>query len=301
MSTELFNRYFWLMDVIYRSGGISREDINRKWVFSSLNERGEEELPERTFHRYRKAIESLFDVNIGCVDGKYKIEDVSIADSAKLWMLDSFAVNNLSSHHRGLCNRISVEEVPSSRKFLMPILDAMEYGKRIEVKYQSFYADEQSTFIVEPWGLKLHHQRWYMVGYSPAIDKTLVYGLDRIKTLTPSNETFKAPVDFCVDEWFKDMYGVNSYAPEFNHEPQNVALRVNASQIDYILSCPMHHTQKLTGEDTQGYIVKLRLVPSYDFIMELMKYGSEIEVIEPAALRKIMVNNLIELNKIYID
>ena len=210
MSAELTNRYFWLMDVIYRSGGISREDINRKWSYSCLNERGEDELPERTFHRYRKAVERLFDVNIICVAGKYQIENIRIMASEKQWLLDSFAVNNISSSHRKMRNRICVEDVPSSRRFLIPILNAMEAGRKIEITYQSFYASDATTFIVEPWGLKLHHQRWYMVGYSPVIDKTLVYGLDRIKGFFLADERFEVPVDFDCDKWFEDMFGVNS-------------------------------------------------------------------------------------------
>lgn len=282
-------------------GGITREGINRKWAFSALNEKGEEELPERTFHRYRKAVECLFDVNIMCIDGKYKVEDIGTTDSAKLWMLDSFAISNLSSPHRGLHNRISVENVPSSRKFLMPVLDAMEYGRKIEITHRGFYAESPSTFIVEPWGLKLHHRRWYMVGYSPGIDRTLVYGLDRIEAVRPLDETFEPPKDFDINDWFKDVYGVNSYAPEFNHEPQDIVLRVNTSQIDYILSCPLHHTQKFAGEDAKGYIVKLRLIPSYDFIMELLKYGPEIEVIAPATLRDIVRRHVHEMSKMYGD
>lgn len=150
MAADLINRYFWLMDVIYRSKGISREDINRKWSYSCLNERGEDELPERTFHRYRKAVERLFDINIICIAGKYKIEDSKTITPEKQWLLDSFAVNNISSSHRKMRIRISVEDVPSSRIFLIPVLNAMEDGKKIEITYQSFYNATATTFVVEP-------------------------------------------------------------------------------------------------------------------------------------------------------
>ncbi len=31
-ASELFNRYIWLVDLIYRSNGITREEINSKWA-----------------------------------------------------------------------------------------------------------------------------------------------------------------------------------------------------------------------------------------------------------------------------
>ena len=83
MSANLFKRYFWLMDVIYRSNGITREEINRRWAVSELNERKENELPERTFHRYREAIENIFDINIVCDrhgDKRYHIENLDHLD-----------------------------------------------------------------------------------------------------------------------------------------------------------------------------------------------------------------------------
>jgi len=32
MPSNLFNRYIWLIDIIYRNGKITLEDINHKWV-----------------------------------------------------------------------------------------------------------------------------------------------------------------------------------------------------------------------------------------------------------------------------
>jgi hypothetical protein len=51
--------------LIYRYGRISFEEINERWQRSSLNEE-EEELPLRTFHNHREAIEEMFGVVIDC-------------------------------------------------------------------------------------------------------------------------------------------------------------------------------------------------------------------------------------------
>ena len=64
-TSRLFNRYVWLVDVVNRAGRISFEEINKLWCKSSLNE-DEEDLPLRTFHDHRTAIEEMFDINIDC-------------------------------------------------------------------------------------------------------------------------------------------------------------------------------------------------------------------------------------------
>ena len=55
MANDLFNKYIWLVDTIYRSGKITFKDINKRWLRSSLS--GGEDLPLKTFHNWRREIE----------------------------------------------------------------------------------------------------------------------------------------------------------------------------------------------------------------------------------------------------
>ena len=98
MST-LFNRYVWLVDLIYRRGRITFEEINDNWLRSSLNT-NEEDIPLRTFHNHRKAIEQMFDINIECDKRngyKYYIENVEDVErgGVRSWLINTFAINNL--------------------------------------------------------------------------------------------------------------------------------------------------------------------------------------------------------------
>ena len=64
MAKDLFNRYFLLVDTIYRANGITFEEINEKWTRSSMSDGAD--LPLKTFHNHRKAIEEMFDIDIAC-------------------------------------------------------------------------------------------------------------------------------------------------------------------------------------------------------------------------------------------
>ncbi|MDR0863793.1 MAG: hypothetical protein LBO74_02525 [Candidatus Symbiothrix sp.] len=64
MAKSILNRYIWLADTVYRAGKITFEEINRKWLNTDWSEG--KDLPLRTFHNHRKAIEDLFDINIEC-------------------------------------------------------------------------------------------------------------------------------------------------------------------------------------------------------------------------------------------
>lgn len=64
MTKDLFDKYIWLVDTIYRDGKITFEEINERWLRSRLSEG--EDIPLRTFHNWRIAIEQVFDININC-------------------------------------------------------------------------------------------------------------------------------------------------------------------------------------------------------------------------------------------
>ena len=51
LAKDLFNRYIWLVDTIYRARRITFEEINARWVRTEMS--GGEEIPLRTCHNHR--------------------------------------------------------------------------------------------------------------------------------------------------------------------------------------------------------------------------------------------------------
>ncbi|MBR6354973.1 MAG: WYL domain-containing protein, partial [Paludibacteraceae bacterium] len=62
-TSYLFECYIWLVNTIAR-GPISRAAIDDKWARSSVNDYKTDSIPETTFHRWRNAVQLLFDINI---------------------------------------------------------------------------------------------------------------------------------------------------------------------------------------------------------------------------------------------
>ena len=50
MTKDLFDKYIWLVDTIYRAGKITFEEINERWLRSRLSE-GERALASFTIER----------------------------------------------------------------------------------------------------------------------------------------------------------------------------------------------------------------------------------------------------------
>lgn len=285
-TSNLFNRYVWLVDLIYRNGKISFEEINEYWQRSSLNSNGED-IPLRTFHNHRIAIEQMFDINIECDKRNgytYYIENADDMErgGAKSWLLNTFAVNNLINESHKFKHRILFEEIPSGRKFLMPILDAMKDNSAIEISYQNFWSKSATTFRIYPYCVKVFKQRWYVVGCSPKTEDIRVYALDRIGQITPTDEKFEFPKDFDGETFFCHCYGVTAGD---GTPAERILLKVYAKQDSYIRALPLHHSQKEEETTADFTVFSYFIRPTFDFRQEILSHGAQIEVLEPKWLR----------------
>ena len=61
MVKDLFRRYVWLVDVVYRAGRLTFEEINERWRRTEMS--GGEDLPLKTFHNHRHAIADIFGID----------------------------------------------------------------------------------------------------------------------------------------------------------------------------------------------------------------------------------------------
>lgn len=284
MAKNYFNRYVWLIDTINRHGHISREEISRLWERSTLNETGEE-LYERTFHNHREAILDTFGIEIKCDRslGYYIANSDDLeGDGIRQWLLESLSMNNLLNESSDMRDRILFERIPSSRKWLPVIVNAMRDKKAIELTYKGFSKEEPSTFIVHPYCLKLFKQRWYMLGKSEDYTAPWIYALDeRMINVIPLKKALKRPARFNAEEYFSNYFGVIVD----DRKPSFIDVKVVANQVKYFETLPLHKSQKLVESNPDYSIFRYYLVPTYDFTQEILSHGSAVEVISPEEFR----------------
>ncbi|MDR2087590.1 MAG: WYL domain-containing protein, partial [Dysgonamonadaceae bacterium] len=241
---NLFDRYIWLVDTIYRAGKITFEDLNKRWLRNELSEG--KELPLRTFHNHRIAIEEMFSINIECdkrngyayyIENKDDIERGGV----RSWLLNTFAVNNLINESHPLKRRILFEQIPSGQHFLTSVIEAMRDGLTLELTYRSFWQDEPNTFDVEPYCLKIFRQRWYLLARNLPYDAIRTYSLDRIQAIRTTDTPFKLPKDFHPETYFENYFGIIA---DKEIEPCVLKIKVYGVQQRYFQSLPLHHSQE---------------------------------------------------------
>ena len=280
MAKNFFKRYIWLVDLINRRKYVSFKEISEAWMRSPLNETGDP-LSERTFFNHKDAIAGMFGIEIlndrslGFYIGR---SDVG-SDETSDWMLHTLCLNNVLHENADMKDRILMEKVPSSERFLTDIISAMRDFRVISLCYQSFRHPEPFCFNVRPYCVKYFKRRWYLLGDS---DLGLrIYSLDRFVDMEELEEHFEIPKGFDAEEYFGNYFGVI-----IGEEPEDVKIRVVPDQVKYFRTLPMHGSQRETVQEDGSSVFSYHIAPTFDFVQEILSHGADVEVLEPAELRE---------------
>jgi predicted DNA-binding transcriptional regulator YafY len=107
--------------------------------------------------------------------------------------------------------------------------------------------------------------------------------LDRIQSITDHEEPYieNTTVDFST--YYNDVIGVTKSPGQRSNE---VVFWIDAANAPYVITKPLHHTQKLLSEDETGKIFSIQVIMNFELERELLGFGSKLRVLGPRILVK---------------
>ena len=300
-SYALFQQYIWLVNTIHRYRKLTLDEINRHWIETEMSDG----LPiaRSTFNRHRGAILDMFGVIIECdrKDGfRYYIynSEVLEEDTIQNWMLSTLSVNSMLAESRGVHERILLERIPSEGENLHKFIEAMKRSLRIEVCYRKYgSAETKSTMILEPYFVKLFNKRWYaLVKFADPDGLLFLLALDRIHSLTLTDQRFNYDKDFDPAGWFRDCYGI---VRDSDVPVEKVVIRAFGKEANYLRDLPLHHSQREV-DNADGYSdFELTLSPTADFWTPLVARWATIKILQPQWLEEEIKNLHLQAARLY--
>lgn len=169
---------------------------------------------------------------------------------------------------------------------------AIVYQKVLEIEYQAFKNSESKKFEFHPYYLKQYNNRWFIIGLYPKYENYTHFALDRIVSIKEiASNYISTNTDF--ETYFEDVIGVSK--PK-NSEVSKVILRVIPALKPYIITKPLHGSQKKFKENESGFYFSLELFINFELENLILSYGETMEVIEPESLR-LKIKDRIEKNR----
>ena len=297
-NTDTFRQYTWLVNTVQRAKSITFEQIGQLWIANDMN--NGKPLSRTTFYRLRQAIEDMFGIRIECDNrNHYFISNPeTLSDnSTQNWMLRTLTVNSLLLDGLSIKDQLLLEDIPAGLEHLETVINSIKNHHTLQMGYKKFSDSVPYTTLIEPYCLKLFHQRWYLLGKSDRKEGNLgVFALDRMTELTETDLGFKMDPEFDAETFFHDYFGV---IPDQSVKAERIVLCAYSPMDNYLRTLPLHHSQKEIVTEKHCAIFEYWLASTHDFTQAILKEGDELEVIEPKSLRKKIHDELAKAIKRY--
>ena len=180
--------------------------------------------------------------------------------------------------------------------FIDPLFQSITHRKTINVTYQSFKARKPSAFVFHPVLLKEYRNRWFLLGKRKPDSPFMLLALDRILEIAQSDVPLMEYDESYISTYFMDVVGVSvsEGAPV-----REVKLFIDHSNAPYVLTKPIHRSQKLIERNDQGIIVSINVQLNFELERELLGFGERLKVLSPPRLRSLVREKLQHASDLY--
>ena len=212
--------------------------------------------------------------------------------------------NNLTKQNTKQPTYIQFEENPLLKglEHLNRLYQAIVKKQSLLISYQSFNnlhkSKEPKQQIYYPYLLKEYRNRWFLLVKSKKSKIFHTLALDRIVEFYElANEPFfDAEID--LDTYYNNALGVTKNPKD---REQRVVFRVNKKLAPYVITKPIHSSQKVLEVTDEGTLFSIEVVHNFELERELLGFGEEIEILAPRLVKKRIKKRLSEALERYIN
>ncbi len=166
--------------------------------------------------------------------------------------------------------------------------------KRMHISYYSRQIDSESERDVSPQRLIYYRDNWYLDSWCHWREGLRSFALDAIQSIKILNETARDIDETLLVDQLESGYGIFS-----GTETQEAVLRFSPLLSRWV-SREQWHPHQTGSYNRQGYYI-LRIPYSEDteLIMDILKHGSDVEVLEPVQLRATIIARIRAMQALY--
>lgn len=175
--------------------------------------------------------------------------------------------------------------------YLDIIYKAIVQEHPLMMKYRSFKARSANKFIFYPYLLKEYRNRWFVYGIKKGSKVLFNLALDRIHELEMLPDVcFVKNTFFNPATFFDDLVGVTK---NIGHKAEKVRFKVVPEEVPYIMTKPIHRSQRVVEELPDGSkVFEIEVMINKELQREFFGYVDGVQILFPAELVQLMKDKL---------
>lgn len=171
-------------------------------------------------------------------------------------------------------------------KIINRINQAAMECRRIELVYRPLKSKRDTFRKIDPYKIRFFEGTIYVIAFCHLRNEIRTFVLDRIKLLRLTDETFKPPENFDLNEYIKHSFKV------MNGELYEVIIRITPAWARYVSEKIWHESQKTRKLDDGSVQLTFHVAGLDEIKQWILSLGPKAYVMEPEKLRKMIQSDL---------
>lgn len=152
--------------------------------------------------------------------------------------------------------------------------------RRLAIHYHSRSKDQHTERVLSPQRLVRYRESWYLDAWDHLREALRSFSIDRIRGASVLEQAAIDIPETQLDEYYASAYGIFS-----GKANKTAVLRFTAARARWVADERWHAQQSGQYLTDGRYELRIPYRDARELVMDILKYGADVEVVEPAALR----------------
>ncbi len=152
--------------------------------------------------------------------------------------------------------------------------------KRLAIVHHNRERNEDTSRTISPQHLVHYRGNWYVDAWCHKADGVRSFALDAIRSASLLDEKARDVPKGELEAHFQSGYGIFA-----GREVQWAKLRFTPARARWVANEDWHPKQRAAFEADGSYVLEVPYADDRELLMDILKFGPDVEVVSPAALR----------------
>ena len=167
------------------------------------------------------------------------------------------------------------------------LADATARRRRAHIRYLGRERDRETERELSPQRLVHYRDNWYLDAWCHLRESLRSFALERVLAARVLDAPAREMAETELDAYFRQSYGLFSGAPR-----HTAVLRFSAARARWVAEERWHSAQRGRWLEDGRYELAIPYADPRELLLDILKYGPDVEVIAPVELRAEVVRRL---------
>ena len=179
-------------------------------------------------------------------------------------------------------------------RHFLKLAEALLAQQALHIRYQARGHGHGTERHISPQRLTRYRDNWYLEAWCHLREALRLFAIERIELLGPSPEPYHAVPTETLNDTFDEGYGI------FTGQARHTAvLAFTPERARWIEQEQWHPDQQTRWREDGRFELRLPYSDATELILDILRYGPDVEVLAPAALRREVAKRLQQAAGIY--